>query len=62
MARKKIKVHLIDEYGNTSIVDMTYAEYYYRKWFEKHHILGTFFGIFTFESLYWLYFKIKYRK
>ena len=56
-----MRIRLIDACGHRVSVNMTLAEYHYRKWCEKHHILAGLLGAFTFESPYWLYFRIKYR-
>lgn len=62
MARKTIKVRLVDEQGYSGFVDMTIAEYHYMKWHKKHEILAALLGMLTFGRLYWIYFKIRYRK
>lgn len=63
MTRKTYEVVIVDRWNKKyEVTRMTLAQYHYKKWCNRHPIISGLLFAFTFESPYWLYFRMKYRK
>lgn len=60
-SKRMVRVKFLDACNHMRWANMTLAEYHYIVWCNKHKIISVLLGIYTFESPYWLYFRIKYR-